>query len=113
MAPAVAASLQLARPTTMSACADTASDVTALELKPVEAIRAKRQEIRPRFNDWKVGVPKYLDRNDSGKRREIKLHRLHVPREVGHAQNHVVSVFTQIGEDFAIRGLEKPQRAEA
>src|SRR5262245_37606985 len=113
MASTVAASLQLVRPTTMSTYADTASDVTTLELEPVETIGAECQEIGPLFNDWKVGVPKHLDWNESRKRREVKLQRLHVSREVGHAQNRVVSVLTKIGQDFAIRGLEKPQRAEA
>src|SRR6476659_5964580 len=98
---------------TMSGGAGAASVVTTLELEPVEAIRAECQEIRDLANTRKLGVAQNLYGDEPGEARKVELHRLHVVREIGHAEDRVAFVLAKIDENPGVGRLEKPQRADA
>src|SRR5438552_18486656 len=71
----------------------------------------ERQEIGQLSDRRECRPADQLYRNTSLVFGEIELDRLCRAREVGHAQDDLVAVFAQIGEDLAIGGTQKPERA--
>src|SRR5687767_1825968 len=85
---------------------------TARDLEPDEAVRPEAQEIRPVGGNLREDrVADQLDRPPARILLEVELAGLHEAREVVHAEDAVVSVLADIGEDLAVLGPEELDRA--
>src|SRR5262249_39292253 len=83
------------------------------QVEPKEAVRLQSQQIGQFTDGRKDAAPEKLDRLAAAKLREVEFHRLWRTRQVGDAENDLVIEDTQIGDDLAVRGVEKAQGAPA
>src|SRR5262249_49610106 len=93
--------------------ADATSGAARLELKPVEVIRTKRQEVRLPPDRRKIGIPQHLHGSKAGKGAQIELYGLHRARQIRHAQNGVGAMPPDVGQDLPIGWMEKLQGTES
>ena len=81
------------------------------QLEPVEAVGREGQQIRQVADRRERGPPQHFDGNPALERSQIEFHRLRRARQVGHAQDRVIAVFAQVGQDLAIPGPEEAARS--
>src|SRR5262245_43636184 len=88
------------------------SDLVA-ELKPVETIRSKGQEIRRGRNARELRVPQHLNRYAARERAQIEFNWLHAAAEIRDAQNDVGFIEPEVRQDLVIGRTKKLDAAQA
>ena len=83
------------------------------QLEPIEAVRGEGQQIGQIADGGKRRPAEHFHRHSALERRQIEFDRLGRARQIGDAQDAVIAVLAQIGEDLAIAGLQKAPRAAA
>ena len=82
-----------------------------LEGEPVLRVRRQRQQVGELPDPGKVRLAEQLHRHHLAELREIQLHELGVPREVGHDQDPLVFVAADEREHLGVRGMEELEAA--
>ena len=83
------------------------------QIEPKEAVRLQGQQIGQFAHARKHAAPEKLDRLAAAELRQIEFDRLRRARQIGDAEDDLVIEGAQIGDDLAVRRIEKPQCAAA
>ena len=81
--------------------------------KPEDVVRPQRQRVGSAGDRGELVAPEELDGHEPGEGGEVELRVFGEPREVGDDQDRLGAVAADIGQDLAVVGIEKGERAVA
>src|SRR5207248_2626485 len=84
-----------------------------IEPEPVKAVGTETQEVRRLPDGRKARVAEELEGSGAAMTREIQLHRLRAPGEIGDDENPLLAILTQEGEHGRVARAQELDRAPA